>query len=109
MEERIVKKLMTSVKCSTCGQTYAVRNITILGRYQHLWFISGFCPACRTYCLLVATVSRDKVQIATDLTGEEMARFKHLPRLTANDVLDMHNFLKKFNGDFSRLFGRERV
>ena len=30
-----------------------------------------------------------------------------MDKLTANEVLDMHSFLKDFDGDFSRLFSQK--
>ncbi len=109
MKERVIKRLMTSVKCSSCGQNYSERNVRIIGRHRSLWFISAYCSSCHTHYLLAATVSREKAEIVSDLTEAELARFKKPRTPTADDILDMHNFLKKFDGDFTRLFGRERV
>jgi hypothetical protein len=109
MEERIIKKLMDSVKCSHCGQNYQGQNVKILGHNHSLWFLSVYCPTCRSQYLLAATVSREKADIVSDLTPAEFNRFKNTLAPTADDVLDMHSFLKEFNGDFGHLFGRERV
>jgi len=39
------------------------------------------------------------------LTSEgEYDKFSEMAAVVADDVLDLHNFLKEFNGDFSRLF-----
>ena len=106
MEEGIIKKLITSMKCSACGQCYEVGNIEILGHHEDLWFLSVFCPSCRSQYLVAAVVSAERVpEIITDLTGAELVRLRDAGRLTADEVLDMHSFLKEFDGDFSRLFG----
>jgi hypothetical protein len=47
--------------------------------------------------------------IISDLTDAEFAKFKNARALTADDVLDMHTFLKEFNSDFSGLFGYKKV
>jgi ribosomal protein L44E len=109
MEERVIKRLMTSVKCSSCGQNYAGRNVQVIGHHHGLWFISAYCSSCRTHYLLAATVNREKAEIVSDLTETEFVRFKKSRAPTADDILDMHSFLKQFDGDFTRLFGRERV
>ena len=41
MEERIVKKLMTSVKCTGCGQKYEMRDVKILGKPPRPLFSAG--------------------------------------------------------------------
>jgi len=46
-------------------------------------------------------------ELVTDLTEEEYARFCPLVVVVADDVLDVHNFLRDFDGDFSRLFSKE--
>ena len=109
MEERVIKRLMTSVKCSSCGQNYAGRNVQVIGHHHDLRFISAYCSSCRTHYLLAATVSREKAEIVSDLTEAEFARFNKSRAPTADNMLDMHSFLKQFDGDFTQLFGRERV
>lgn len=109
MEERIVKKLMTSIKCSHCGQSYQLRNIKVVGHHQDIWFFNVYCSACHTQYLIAAAVSTDKTEVVNDLTPAEMERFQRARLLTADDLLDMHSFLSRFNGDFARLFKYERV
>ncbi len=109
MEDRTIKRLMTSIKCSSCGQDYKGHNVKVIGHHLGLWFISAYCSSCHSHSLLAVTVGKEKAQIYTDLTEAELARFKKSGVPTSDDILDMHNFLKEFNGDFTQLFGRERV
>jgi len=108
VEESLIKKLVASVKCSVCGQRYKAGNIDILGHDEDLWFLRISCPACNTEYLVAAIIREDKVaEVITDLTEAELDRFRNMDRLTADDVLDMHGFLKDFDGDFSQLFSRK--
>ena len=105
MEESLIKKLITSVKCTVCGQLYELDNIDVLGHEEGLWFLRVFCSACNSESLVAAVIEENrKPEIITDLTETELDKFKNAGVLTADEVLDMHNFLKDFNGDFSRLF-----
>ena len=104
MEEGFIKRLVTSIKCNVCGQHYEVDNINLLGHHQEMWFLSVFCPACHTRCLVAAVIEESEVpEVITDLTEAELDRFRNASSPTADEVLDMHNFLRGFNGDFSRL------
>lgn len=108
VEENLLKKLMTSIKCSVCGQCYEVDNIDILGHSEDLWFLRVSCAACHAQCLVVAVVKGGKVpEVITDLTEAELDRFKNVGTLTTNDALDVHHFLAKFDGDFSQLFSQK--
>ena len=109
MEERVIKRLMTTVKCSSCGHNYFARNVQIMGHHHGMWFISAYCPSCQTHYLLAAIVNKENTNISSDLKESEFARFKKSHAPTADDVLDMHCFLKTFQGDFAQLFGREFV
>ena len=105
MEESLVKRLIASIKCAVCGQRYKVDDISVLGHQDDLWFLGAFCSACHTRCLVAAVIKEDKVlKVITDLTEAELDKFRNVAGLTEDDVLDMHNFLKDFDGDFSRLF-----
>jgi len=105
VNESIIKRLMSSVKCAVCEQRYEEDGIRIIGHQEDLWFLSVFCPACHSRLLVAAVVKEDMApEIITDLTKTEQEKFRNMDRLIANDVLDMHNFLKDFDGDFSRLF-----
>ncbi len=107
MEESLIKKLMASMKCSACGQCYEVDNVDVLGHEGDLWFLRVFCPACQARYLMAVVVNEDRVpEVITDLTEAELDKFKSVGVLTADEVLDMHSFLKDFDGDFSRLFSQ---
>jgi len=104
VNESVIKKLMSSIKCAVCGQRYEEDGIKILGHQEDLWFLGVSCSVCHTRCLAAAVIKEDKApQVITDLTGADQEKFRNVDRLTADEVLDMHNFLKNFDGDFSRL------
>ena len=108
MEESLIKRLIASVKCGVCGQRYGLENISILGHRQDLWYMGARCSACRTRSLVAVVVKEDRVrEVITDLTDTELDKFRDIGVLTADDVLDMHNFLKEFSGNFSQLLNRE--
>ena len=108
MEESLIKRLLATIKCGVCGQGYEIGSINVLGHHHDLWFVSALCPACHTRCLVVAVIKEGRVsEIVTDLTEAELDKFKDAARITPDEVLDTHSFLKDFDGDFSRLFSQE--
>jgi len=108
MEEKLIKRFMTSIKCSVCGQRYEVDNVRVLGHQEDLWFLSVFCSACQTQCLVAAVIKEGKApKVTTDLTEAELDKFKKMDKLTPDEALDMHSFLKDFDGDFSQLFSQK--
>ncbi len=108
MEERLVKKLLTSIKCCSCGQHYDECSVDILGHSEELWFLRMICSSCSVQSLVAAIIKEDnRPEDTTDLTREEVERFAAVKVVGADDVLDMHTFLQSFDGDFSRLLNEE--
>ena len=105
MEESLIKKLVAAAKCSICGQSYKAGDIDILGHEDDLWILNVFCPVCDTQYLVAAVIREDKTpELITDLTELEIGKFMNIDRPMPDDMLDMHTFLKDFDGDFSQLF-----
>ena len=109
MDERFIKKLMATMKCGVCGQRYEGNNIRMLGHRDDLWFLSVYCTACRSQGLVAVVIKEGKSpEVITDLTEEEYAKFGEVDVVAADDVLDIHDFLKEFDGDFSHIFSKEK-
>jgi len=107
VEERLIKKLMTSLKCESCGQNYEVYDIDILGHRDDLWFMRVSCSVCHTQCLVAAIVREaDGAQVAASSGGERDEAGGE--GIGEEDVLAMRHFLRSFDGDFARLFGQRR-
>ena len=110
MEENLIKRLMASIKCSVCGQHYETDNISVLGHQEELWFLRVSCSVCHNQYLVAAIIKEGRMpELVTDLTEAELDRFRNVGVPTADEMLDVHNFLKNFNGDFSQLFDQRQA
>ena len=108
MEERLVRRLMALLKCESCGQQYEAYDIDVIGHREDLWFLRVSCSSCHSQCLVAAVIKQEKIPGAvTDLTKVEMGKFKDEDAVGVDDVLNMHDFLKDFDGDFSQLLGQK--
>ena len=108
MDEGFIKRLVVTIKCGVCGEHYEGENVKVLGHRDGLWFLSVFCPACGSQGLVAAVVQEGELPLPiTDLSETEQARFRNLGPVSADELLDIHEFLKEFDGEFSRLFSNE--
>ncbi len=108
MEEGLIKKLMSSIKCSACGQRHEPYDITVLGHHEDIWFLQIRCTSCSTESLVAAIIKASRAPVpVSDLTAAEARRSVHSKSVSSDDLLDMHTFLTEFNGDFSDLLARE--
>jgi len=102
-----IKHLIATIQCANCGAQYSLDDIHVLGHRGDLWVSAVVCRHCGTQGLIFAMVKDDEetAEVITDVDPEEMEVFRNLPEISMNEVLDMHLFLRDFDGDFSSLFG----
>jgi len=107
IEEGLIKKVIASMECRACRQFYNADNIDVIGHEGELWFLRAFCSTCRVQHLIAVVIKEDRAPVViTDLTEAELDKFRNVGVLTADEMLDIHNFLKDFEGDFSQLFSQ---
>ncbi len=110
VEENLLRKLITTIKCGLCGRHYDNSDIKVLGNKEDIWFFSAYCCICKTRSLVAVILKNGKPpELVTDLTEEELIAFAEKEKVSANEVIDMHNFLKDFGGDFNNLFVSEET
>lgn len=108
MEESLIKRLIASIKCGSCGQNYQEDHIDVIEHNDEVWFLKVFCSSCHVRCVVAAIIREDaRPEIITDLTREELDKFKSVNGVREGDLLEMHEFLRNFDGDFPRLFRQE--
>jgi hypothetical protein len=103
-----VRQVVLSVleTCSQCHQPYELQDIRIVGRHGNLWVLAVSCSHCDAHACVAAVVSDSDVE---DVTAEESASNADAGTpVTVDDVLDMHEFLESFDGDFHALFSGRR-
>jgi hypothetical protein len=103
MQEDFVKKLISSLRCGSCGQSYREAGIDVIKHQEDVWFLKVLCPACHAGSL-VAAIIKDAGRLAvTDLTAAELEKFREAGAVDENDLLEMHAFLRDFKGDLTGL------
>jgi hypothetical protein len=107
-EEGVINQFMTSYRCEVCGQLYVEDDINILGHVDKMWIIQVSCASCHSQSLLAALMDENKenesakIEELSDLMESELKLFENMV-ITADDVLDMHNYLSGFQGTISQL------
>ena len=131
-QERIIRKLFMEQHCLHCGRPYDPANMMVLARRSEVWMVMLSCEDCTqkdTYVVKFPPQLQGRRRITSyrlskppastplpeeprspstlpDLPETPMPRTPQPPSAPVNvdDVLDMHFFLRDFNGDFQRLF-----
>lgn len=122
---RIIRFLVHNAHCAECGAHYHEEDVYVLGQLDlRIWDLAAVCHGCYTLSVVRAVVRPQsdhvKAEVAYDgvrtarrremlheLTAAEVQHFDELPPIGVDDVLDMSEFLTRFDGDFRGFFGQE--
>ncbi|MFC1906050.1 hypothetical protein ACFLWJ_01020 [Chloroflexota bacterium] len=107
MEDRRIRYFLSRIRCSLCGQHYRGAKIEFLGSFDEYSFFQVTCEVCLTQALVTAIIQKheDKtLEVITDLTVEELRISDTKGPISTDDMLDIMNYLKDFDGNFSEIF-----
>ena len=104
-QERLLKQLISSLRCSVCRRGFQREHVRVAARHEDLWVVSVRCGLCRNQPVFWVALKdqEEDVTVLRDLTDDEEEQFAGLPPVTGDEVLDMHEFLRSFDGNFRGL------
>jgi DNA-directed RNA polymerase subunit RPC12/RpoP len=110
-------------RCSVCHHEFATDDIHVISRKPDIWTMLVECTDCHSRNFVAAVLNDGdpkEAQLALRKLSEQAIREIKEPEkpdieseapetgepVTAGDVIDIHEFLADFDGDFKRLFER---
>lgn len=103
---------LTSFTCPACGKHYREGRVNLLAERDGLYFVDLDCTRCGSHTVAIVTIDQDDAEAAiadlSDMAFEPAFRTEeplpaHAAPVTADDVLEMHEFLAGFDGDVTSL------
>ncbi len=118
--EKQIKRIVLDrmERCSVCHREFEPDDVHILSRKSDMWMLMVSCGECQARNFVAAVIGdgdAEAAQLALRRLGEEHVRSKldiepedeqGEPRepVSVDDVLEIHEFLQGFDGDFQALF-----
>ena len=107
--QKMIELLSLVLHCPVCGNKYNAENTNLIDRSEldrgddASLLVHTDCERCKSS--VVFSISMDgpeifSVGMVTDLTSADTAKFRNAEQITADEVLEFHNFLEQFDGDF---------
>jgi hypothetical protein len=104
-QERAVKDFISAYRCPTCRRAFDREQIRVAARQDHVWIVSVRCRLCHSQQKYwVALKPNGEETLLQDVIRREVKRLPARRPVTVDDVLDIHEFLKDFDGNFKDLF-----
>ncbi len=106
--KEIIVLLKQKMKCPGCSKNLSNKEIDIIGIQPEKLLIKFGCKKCHAQTLVEVLVVEaeevDELHNETRIHQGLQVRAHTLPGISQDEVLDIHNFLKSFSGDFKTIF-----
>jgi hypothetical protein len=117
--EKQIKRIVLNrmERCGVCHHVFEPDDIRVISRRPDMWMMVIECDECHSRNFVAAVLNDgdpSEAQLALRRLSEGSDREELgpdpieslTPPVNADDVLDVHEFLRDFDGDFRRLFAR---
>jgi hypothetical protein len=117
--ERMIRERFATRVCEHCGHVYASGNVLVLARRRPAWVVLVSCAYCDHRSIFVvsfphadnADPERPHGWESPDISisdpyvnPRDAAQSEQLAPISADEVIQMREFLAHFDGDFKRAF-----
>lgn len=97
--KEVIKYIKKTVPCSDCNRKFTDEGVKLVSQMGNDLLFHFTCANCGNQLLIHVTLS-DQPQNPNRLKIDTHSA----SNISHDEVLDIHNFLNKFNGDFRSLF-----
>jgi hypothetical protein len=117
--EKQIKRIVLDrmERCSVCHRGFEPDDVHVLSRKSDMWMLMVSCGECQARNFVAAVIGdgdAEEAQLALRRLGEEHVRTRSdiEPEdegisgepVSVDDVIEIHQFLQGFDGDFKALF-----
>ena len=119
--EKQIKRIVLNrmERCTVCHRTFAPDDIQVLSRKDDMWMMVVECDECHARNFVAAVLGDgdpSEAQLALRRLSQGYGHKEGIgaddvppagpaePPVSVDDVVDMHEFLRGFDGDFQKLF-----
>ncbi len=99
--KKLIKEIKDNVPCQDCKAKFKDRDISLIGTVLNEGYLQAKCSACKNNTIINVVFGTSKRQ------HRKIAKPQATKIITSNDILDMQNFLKDFDGNFIKLFNKK--
>lgn len=100
--KKLIQEVKKSIPCKECGATYKDKGLRLIGSLWNESFLLAQCLECKNEMIINIVLTQER---GHRRLSKNRGTFKPI---SSNDILDMRNFLKQFNGDFINLFSKKQ-
>ncbi|MDP2625015.1 MAG: hypothetical protein Q8P27_02400 [Candidatus Peregrinibacteria bacterium] len=96
--KQIIEEIQENIVCRECKAQFNDRDIRIIGTVFNEGYFITRCRDCKNRMIINVILKTKK------RAHRQINKRRFMKNVTQDDVLDMRNFLKEFDGNFIHLF-----
>lgn len=109
----LIQNFFTRMRCNFCSHSFEPDDIQLIRQDEGIYIVNVFCNHCRTQNG-VAMVGVEMPEQQTyfedpELTEQEIERLADLKPISADDVLEAHEFFSQLDSDWMKFIPPERL
>lgn len=115
--KKVMEWLGFILRCPICGYKYSTDNTKVIDSEEDdvmgeaKILIHSDCHKCKSSIMFNIEIRGPEVfsvGMVTDLTQKDSAKFQDKDPIHADEIIAIHQTLKKFNGDFVKVLGTKK-
>jgi len=99
----IIKNIKTNLTCSSCGAGFINEDIHILSSTGDKCILMVHCQECKNPMLVTASINSKNSKLTSNPYHNITELNEDGEIVSSDDVLEVHDFLKDFDGDFAKI------
>ena len=100
-----VKHLQETCTCSGCKGKYKPKDINIVATTSSEGLFELICNKCKSSTIVTVLMTKEDKNLQSKVTETQTRAHR---KISTNDVLDIKNFLTRFDGNFKKLFTKKK-
>jgi hypothetical protein len=109
----LIQNFFTRMRCNFCSHTFSPEDIQLIRQDEGIYIVNVYCNQCETQNG-VAMVGVEIPGQGTgledpELTEEELERLAEFKPISADDVLEAHEFFSSLDGDWMKFIPPEMI
>ena len=96
IEKRLITEHLSKTVCHKCGTSLEGAELIPISKVPVALIAHVICPRCQAESMVTITLTgSETVPLISDLTAPEIKKFLGTKSITQDEVLDLHQTLKK--------------
>jgi len=109
----LIQNFFTKMRCNFCSHSFSPDDVQLIRQDDGIYIVNVYCNHCSTQngvAMVGVEMPGEAARFEDpELTEEELVRLADFKPISADDVLEAHEFFQKLDGDWMKLIPPEML